>query len=303
MVNRKIKMNKRQEKIFKIFKISSFNPNINRLEILSKGFLRYIDPNDLNYTKNTFKKEIYDYYTLESSDLIHSEYDRKVKEIENLNSVEEIKKYDVNAFWLKIKSELELMAPKVGWVANTESPEWFQLEKVGRKSDKNKNSYKIYLTFNKFDQKGKLSSFLYENYMKLPKFLRLLSEENFNGEVSFKVGNNFLKSLRHKDSVVIHFKNFEDKDKINSVISAVEFDLVSRESVGRTDLGMDIYDQATDKKMSDSQLVADRALSNIEANKDLLERLLKNPSTRMDGLSGLNKIMNDTMMQSSHRNN
>lgn len=296
-------MNKRQEKIFKIFKISSFNPNINRLEVLAKGFLRYIDPNDLNYTKNTFEKEIYDYYTLESSDLIHSEYDRKVKEIENLNSVEEIRKYDVNAFWSKIKSELELMAPKVGWVANTESPEWFQLEKVGRKSDKNKNSYKIYLTFNKFDHKGKLSSFLYENYMKLPKFLRLLSEENFNGEISFKIGNNFLKSLRHKDSVVIHFKNIEDKDKINSVISAVEFDLVSRESVGRTDLGMDIYDQATGKKMSDSQVVADKALRNIEANKDLLERLLKNPSTRMHGLSGLNKIMNDTMMQSSHRNN
>jgi len=296
-------MNKRQEKIFKIFKISSFNPNISRLEILSKGFLRYIDPNDLNYTKNDFKKEIYDYYTLESSDLIHNEYDRRVRELQNLNSKEEIRKYDVNAFWSKIKSELELMAPKVGWVANTESPEWFQLEKVGRKSDKNKNSYKIYLTFNKFDQNGKLSSFLYENYMKLPKFLRLLSEENFNGEVSFKVGNNFLKSLRHKDSVVIHFKNIEDKDKINSVVSAVEFDLVSRESVGRTDLGMDIYDQVTDKKMSDSQVVADRALSNIEANKDLLERLLKNPSTMMDGLSGLNKIMNDTMMQSSHRNN
>lgn len=296
-------MNKRQEKIFKIFKISSFNPNINRLETLSKGFLRYIDPNDLNYTKNTFKKEIYDYYTLESSDLIHNEYDRRVKEIENLNGVEEIRKYDVNAFWSKIKSELESMAPKVGWVANTESPEWFQLEKVGRKSDKNKNSYKIYLTFNKFDQNGKLSSFLYENYMKLPKFLRLLSEENFNGEVSFKVGNNFLRSLRHKDNVVIHFKNIEDKDKINSVISAVEFDLVSRESVGRTDLGMDIYDQATGKKMSDSQVVADKALINIEANKDLLERLLKTPSTRMDGLSGLNKIMNDTMMQSSHRNN
>ena len=296
-------MNKRQEKIFKIFKISSFNPNINRLEVLAKGFLRYIDPKDVSYTKDTFKREIYDYYTLESYDLIHSEYDRKVKELAGLGSREKIREYDVNAFWSKIKSKLELMAPEIGWVANTESPEWFQLERVGRKSDKKKNSYKIYLTFNKLDQNGKFLSSLYENYMKLPKFLRLLSEENFNGEVSFKVGNNFLMSLRHKDSVVIHFKNIEDKDKINSVISAVEFDLVSRESVGRTDLGMDIYDQATGKKMSDSQVVADKALSNIETNKDLLERLLKNPSTRMNGLSGLNKIMNDTMMQSSHRNN
>jgi hypothetical protein len=295
-------MNKRQEKIIKLFKASSFQPNINRLEDLAQGFLRYIDPNDINYTKNTLEDVIYDYYTLESSDIIHDEYKRKTKEIENLKGIEETLKYDVNAFWSKIKSELESIASQFGWTANTESPEWFQLERIGRKPD-NSNSHKIYLTFNKFSPDGKLSPSLYENYMKLSRLLRLLAGENFAGEVTFKVGNNFLKSVRHKDSVVIHFKNIADKDKINSVVGAVGFDLTPREDVGRTDSGVDVYDPITKKKMSDSQMAAKRALANIEANKDFLERLLKNPSTRASGLSGLNKILNDVMTQSSHRTN
>lgn len=291
----------RKNKLFNLFKISQ-QINIAKLEYLADLIIKFFDPSELAYTEDRLKSAIYDYYTLESVDTISSFYENKTKELSSL-SKDERKNDPLMRWWSSLKSAMNDSAGRRGWVENDNNPEWIQYEKIGRSSQKSDHSYKKYLTFKKVDDNGNLTTSFYENYAKLPILLSELSSQSLSGELTFKISSHPLKALRHKDSVVIHFKDMADLPKIESAVANTGFDLVSREKVGRTDIGVDSISGATGKKGSDSQIAAERAVENIKMNKTLLEEKLKNPSTKMEGLSAINHILNKVMMESSHRNN
>jgi len=244
---------------------------------------------------------IYDYYTNESSDVIHDVYKGSTEKL----VAKDQQLVALTKWYNSLKSSLESIAKNVGWTSNDSSPSWFQLERAGRVSDGTTDSRKMYLTFNKLGPDGKISPSLYDNYQKLGKLLtdiaKAQKDGRFAGEVTFKISSNFLNSLRQVDSVVIHFKEAADRNVIESIVSGVGFDLVPRSAVGRTVFGIDAINQATGKKGSDSELVAEKAMQKIEELKDKLEQLLKDPMKRDSGLSSLKYIMDKTMEKSSHR--
>jgi hypothetical protein len=277
------------------------------LNSLADDFLKWMEASrknpesfDTKALRKSLTSTIYDYYTHESSDVIHDVYKGSVEKL----AAKDPQIVELTKWYNSLKSSLESLAKNVGWTSNDSSPSWFQLERVGRVSD-GADSRKMYLTFNKFGPDGKISLSLYDNYKKLGKLLTAIAKAQkdgrFAGEVTFKISNNLLNSFRQKDSVVIHFKKAADRDVIESIVSGVGFDLVPRSAVGRTVFGVDAMNQATGKRGSDSELATEKAVQNIEKNKDLLEKLLKNPATRDSGLSGLKYIMDKTMEGSSHR--
>lgn len=289
----------RKNKLFKLFKISQ-QINIKRLEELADLILKFFDPAEVAYTEDRLRSKIYDYYTLESVENISSFFENKTKELSSLSRTER-ENDPLIRWWSSLKSAMNESAAKRGWTENDNSPAWIQYEKIGRSSQKNDHSYKKYITFKKVDDKVNLTSSFYQNYGKLPILLSELASQNLEGEMTFKIPSHPLMALKHKDSVVIHFKNIADLPKIESAVASVGFDLVRREQVGRTDIGVDSISSTTGKKSSDSQLASERAVENIKLNKNLLEEKLKNPSTKMEGLSAINHILNRVMVESSHR--
>lgn len=277
------------------------------LNSLADDFLKWMeasrkDPGsaDTKTLRKSLTATVYDYYTNESSDVIHDVYKGSTEKL----AAKDQQLVELTKWYNNLKSSLESLAEKVGWTSNTASPSWFQLERAGRVSD-DTDSRKMYLTFNKFGSDGKISPSLYDNYAKLGKLLtdiaKAQKDGKFAGEVTFKISSNLLYSLRQKDSVVIHFKKSADRDAIESIVSGVRFDLVPRSAVGRTVFGVDAMNQATGKRGSDSELVAEKAMQKIEELKDKLEQLLKDPMKRDSGLSSLKYIMDKTMEKSSHR--
>ena len=289
----------RKNKILGLFKISQ-QINIGKLEEIANVILKFFDPNEINFNEDRLRKQIYDYYTLELSENISSFYEKKTRELAGM-SREDRASDPLFTWWSSLKGAMMETATRRGWTENDNSPTWLQYELVGRRSSPSSQSYKKYMTFSKLDDDGNLSSKFYQNYGKLPALLAEIAKENLSGELTFKIPSHPLVALRHKDSVVIHFKDMNDLEKIEDAIGRVGFDLVSREEVGRTDIGVDSNSSLTEKKSSDSELVAEKAVENIKLNKSLLERLLKNPSTKMEGLSAVNAILNKVMMESSHR--
>lgn len=289
----------RKNKIFTLFKISQ-QINIPKLEALADVIIKFFDPNEMAYTEKRLKSEIYDYYTFELSGNISSFYEEKTRELAGM-SKQQRESDPLFTWWSSLKEAMRETANRRGWTENDNSPEWIQYEKIGRRSLPSEQSYKKYITFKKLDDNGNLSTSFYENYGKLPLLLSEISKEALSGELTFKISSHPLKALRHKDSVVIHFKDMTDLPKIESAVSRVGFEVVKRESVGRTDIGVDSLSTLTGEKSSDSQLAAEKAVENIKMNKDLLLRLINNPSTKMEGLSAINHILNKVMMESTHR--
>ena len=289
----------RKNKIFTLFKISQ-QINIPKLEALADVIIKFFDPKEMTFTEETLKSEIYDYYTFEVSGNISSFYKEKTKELSTMPR----QKRELDplfTWWSSLKEAMRETANRRGWKENDDSTDWIQYEDIGRISTSNQ-SYKKYITFKKLDDNGNLSTSFYENYGKLPLLLSEIIKESLSGELTLKISSHPLKALRHKDSVVIHFKDMTDLPKIESAVGRVGFEVVERESVGRTDIGVDSLSTLTGKRSSDSQLVTEKAVKNIKMNKDLILRLMNNPSTKMEGLSTINYILNKVMAESTHRN-
>jgi hypothetical protein len=289
----------RKSKIFNLFKISQ-EINIKALENIADVIIKFFDPKELSFTEDKLRQEVYDYYTLESNNNISSFFEEKTKELAGM-SREDRASDPLFVWWSSLKNAMRETAARRGWTENDNSPTWLQYEIIGRRSSPSSQSYKKYMTFKKMDDNGGLSAKFYQNYGKLPALLAEIAKENLSGELTFKIPSHPLVALRHKDSVVIHFKDMNDLPKIDAAVGRVGFDLVSRQEVGRTDIGVDNISGVTGKKSSDSQLAAEKAVENIKMNKDLLLRLINNPSTKMEGLSAINHILNKVMMESTHR--
>ena len=167
---------------------------------------------------------------------------------------------------------------------------WFQLNKPYT-TVKNAGNFKYYITFQKKQK-------FFDNVNKLGKLLTSLNSKKTNGKVSFKIGSTFGGAYEHNDSVVIHFNYKEDQQAVLEAVKEANFEIVNRSQVGRTELGRD-------EDKSDSDLVAKKAVENIEQNKNVLLPLLKAEKTSQEykkGLSGLKHILDTLMQQSSHRN-
>lgn len=127
----------RQNKLAHLFKISQ-QINLPKLEQLAEVILKFFDPHELNFTEDRLRQEIYDYYTLESSEKISSFYERKTNELAGM-SREDRASDALLAWWSSLKSAMKATAASRGWVENDNNPAWLQYELIGRRSSLNSN--------------------------------------------------------------------------------------------------------------------------------------------------------------------
>ena len=128
---------------------------------------------------------------------------------------------------------------------------------------------------------------------------------DFIYQVQLKVPGSYMSYLSHPDSIVIHFRGPEDKDKIAQIVQKYKKYFGDREKLGRLDYGvddksfrMDGEDRGDDN--SDSMIVAKKFAQTVDRNREALKKIFdreneKELATRL--LSILLKISKE----SSHR--
>lgn len=221
------------------------------------------------------------------------------EEHEAVSTLKPYTKDKLTTIWNDAIKRTKTIGQGKGWGFNDNSPAWTQFEKSSSvdPSQPRTESYKLYVTF----ARGKDFADFIENINKIPWLLLKINSKPTKGKVSFKVANVVVDSLLHKDNVVIHFKNNDDKSLLEAAIQETGFKEVDRESIDRTRLGVDAADKSGNHS-SDSQLVTEKVIENIIINKNLLLRSLSKPSDFMQGLSGIETILSGVMKRSSHRN-
>lgn len=185
-----------------------------------------------------FHRMIYDFFTRS-----HDDHDFVQNALKKENDVNR-KKH--NEYWKSVIDAISATGDRRGWKKD-DTPAWTQFDKPYDKSlPRGGESFKIYLTFKRSSgsSSGRRLDIFFDNCRKLPLLLKHLHEADTVGKVSFKIASQFFFGLGHKDNVVIHFKNRDDVDKIRDAIQRTNFDLVDRESIGRTELGIDSADDS-----------------------------------------------------------
>jgi hypothetical protein len=102
---------------------------------------------------------------------------------------------------------------KKDWILEiTDNPAWFSLKTKSDLNNINWWNYKIYLTIpiNWYDYVSKI----YQLWL----MLNILAENTWD-KISLKVPNSILWFLSHSDSIVIHFKNFNNKENIEGILN------------------------------------------------------------------------------------
>lgn len=121
-------------------------------------------------------------------------------------------KYSEQSKWYKnVIEKLDEIISKDNNLKVADNPAWFSIKTNWEKKEKSWN-YKIYQTI-------ALDQYTYIQYMyALAKKLESISNST-NDPISVKVPYNFIWFYSHNDSLVIHFKNKDNKEKIKSAIS------------------------------------------------------------------------------------
>ncbi len=252
------------------------NTTSNQLEEVAKNTVLYFQG---KVPKTILKNSIYFYYTKDEG--------AKDQVLDILNDPAKKKQY--NEYWTKVKTKLEEISKNNNWTVTDDSA-WFQMTKPYN-TVKNPGNFKYYITFQK-------SQKFFDNVNKIGKLLTSLNSKKTTGKVSFKIASVFGSAYEHKDSIVIHFNYQQDQQSILEAVKEANFETVDRQKIGRTDLGRD-------EDTSDSDLIAIKAVENIEQNKNVLLPLLSAEKTSQEykkGLSGIKHILDTLMQQSSHRN-
>ena len=252
------------------------NTTSNQLEEVAKNVVLYFQG---KVPKTILKNTIYFYYTKDEG--------AKDQVLDILNDPAKRKQY--NEYWTKVKTKLQEISKNNNWTVIDDNA-WFQMTKPYN-SVKNPGNFKYYITF----QKGQK---FFDNVNKIGKLLTSLNSKKTTGKVSFKIGSVFGSAYEHKDSIVIHFNYQQDQQAILEAVKEANFETVDRQKIGRTDLGRD-------EDTSDSDLIAIKAVENIEQNKNVLLPLLSAEKTSQEykkGLSGIKHIIDTLMQKSSHRN-
>ncbi len=114
-------------------------------------------------------------------------------------------------YYKKVIQSLEKQCKKDQILETADNPAWFSLKTKNQSESKDKMNYKIYETIpiKNYDYVSKI----YQLWLMLDK----LSKES-KDKISLKVPHNMLWFLSHSDSIVIHFKNIDNKNKIEEIL-------------------------------------------------------------------------------------
>lgn len=121
-------------------------------------------------------------------------------------------KIELQSIWYK--STIDRLEAEVVKIADLEiatNPGWFSIKQKSESKEKKAN-YKLYLTI-----PVKEYSFV-SNLLDLSQKLAILWNET-NDNISIKVAYNMLWFVTHSDSIVVHFKNLDNKTKIEKILS------------------------------------------------------------------------------------
>ncbi|MDP2090145.1 MAG: hypothetical protein Q8K30_00980 [Candidatus Gracilibacteria bacterium] len=147
-------------------------------------------------------------------------------------------KIELQSIWYK--STIDRLEAEVVKIADLEiatNPGWFSIKQKSESKEKKAN-YKLYLTI-----PVKEYSFV-SNLLDLSQKLAILGNET-NDNISIKVAYNMLGFVTHSDSIVVHFKNLDNKTKIEKILSDwMSYYSINEESrnLGRTKFAADSKD-------------------------------------------------------------
>lgn len=114
-------------------------------------------------------------------------------------------------YYKRAITEIEAQSKK-DWVLEVaDNPAWFSLKTKNYLSEQNWLNFKIYLTIP--TQWYDFISKIYQLWI----MLNNLAKESWD-KISLKVPSSILWFLSHSDSLVIHFKNSDNKEKIESIL-------------------------------------------------------------------------------------
>jgi len=114
-------------------------------------------------------------------------------------------------YYKNVISETEKQT-KNAWVLEVaDNPAWFSLKTKSHSNNLNWLNYKLYLT---------IPIEWYEYVSKVYQLAKKINElaNETNDKISLKVPNSILWFLSHSDSLVIHFKNKDNKEKIEMIL-------------------------------------------------------------------------------------
>jgi len=114
-------------------------------------------------------------------------------------------------YYKRVITEIEAQSKKDWILEVTDNPAWFSLKTKNHSIEQNLLNYKIYLTIP--TQWYVFISKIYQLWI----MLNDLVKESWD-KISLKVPSSILWFLSHSDSIVIHFKNPDNKEKIESIL-------------------------------------------------------------------------------------
>ncbi len=145
------------------------------------------------------------------------------------------------------RDKLALEVDNINYLNTESNPAWFSI-KQKNESNKKLTNYKLYLTIpvNEY-------SFI-QHLLDLSNDLHILCN-NTNDNISLKVANNLLWFLTHSDSLVIHFKNKENKENIEDILNKwMDLYFIDEEfrNLWRTKFAADSSDSSFSEIISDN---------------------------------------------------
>lgn len=115
-------------------------------------------------------------------------------------------------YYKKVISQVEIQCKKDGVLEVADNPAWFSLKSKNYSNNSTWLNYKLYLTIpiNWYDYVSKI----YQLWLMLNKLA-----ENTWDKISLKLPSSMLWFLSHSDSLVVHFKNINNKESIEKILN------------------------------------------------------------------------------------
>jgi hypothetical protein len=186
-----------------------------------------------------------------------------------------------------------------GWISHSDGAwvEWFRKGiTTGQKSDN--QTTKMYISIDHsqaFDVVQKLAV--------LMRHLDSVQTDPASPVIGVKVPVNFGSYFKHVDNIVIHFYDKNAAPQIQQAVAAFQREAgvkqVSRDQYGRTEMGKDVRSADPQKGGSDTSLVAQQVVRNLDANRKAIEPLLKTNPQQAAQL--VTQIISQIMKAASHR--
>lgn len=223
--------------------VLSQNKNNPNLILAKKEFIELLDNSSKENLKQWVKSIILNLLTN------RPEFSKTKLEKKDDNFLIDLRnKTEAQSNWYNnTRDKLAQEVDKIPYLNYESNPAWFSI-KQKNESKKNLPNYKLYLTIpiNEY-------SFI-QHLLDLSKNLHILSNST-NDNISLKVANNLLWFIAHSDSLVIHFKNKENKDAIENILDKwMNYYHINEESrnLWRTKFAADSYDSSFSEIISDN---------------------------------------------------